>query len=411
MIAVEVAIVGAGLAGLTCARRLRDAGCECLVLEAADAVGGRVRTDLVDGFRLDRGFQVLLTAYPEARRWLDYQKLKLQRFDPGALVWRGGRFHCVSDPFRCPGRAWATFRAPVGTLADKARIARYRARSRQGSLESIFMEPETTALEALKAEGFSEAMIERFLRPWLGGIFLDRELETSSRMLRFVFRMFAEGDAAVPANGMQAIPEQLAAGLPQEALRLNAPVLKVAGGEVELASGERIRARQVVLATDGASAAALDLRLQAPRWRSVDTYYFAAPKLPSEERMIALDGEGFGPVNHLAVMNAVAPSYSRSGEGLIVASVVGKPELVGMEMEERIRIQMRRWWGEQVDGWRMLRRYELRQALPIRSPLTAGMPHPVAARLWRCGDWTATPSIQGAMESGRRVAEAILQLP
>ena len=179
----DIVIIGAGLAGLTCARRLHAAGVSCVVLEADDAVGGRVRTDIVDGFQLDRGFQVFLTAYPTARAWLDYEQLQLRTFAAGSRVRCDGAMHEVSDPWREPGAWWATLRAPVGSLADKIRIATLRRAARRGTLAELWARPETTALAALRAHGFSERMIERFLRPWFGGIFLDRELETSSRML------------------------------------------------------------------------------------------------------------------------------------------------------------------------------------------------------------------------------------
>ena len=179
----DVIIIGAGLAGLTCARRLQAGGVDCLVLEAGDGIGGRVRTDRVEGFRLDRGFQVLLTAYPAAKTWLDYERLELRKFSPGARVWCDGTMHRVSDPWREPGALWETMRAPVGSLADKVRIGTLRAAARRGTLAELFARPETSALRALRAHGFSERMIERFMRPWLGGVFLDRELETSSRLL------------------------------------------------------------------------------------------------------------------------------------------------------------------------------------------------------------------------------------
>ena len=246
----DVVIVGAGLAGLTCARRLQAQGRACLVLEAADAVGGRVRTDLVDGFQLDRGFQVLLTAYPAAERWLDYDALALGRFSSGARVWCEGAMHLVSDPTRQPGDLMATLKAPVGSMGDKLMIATLRSAARRGTLDELFARPETTAMAALRAHGFSDVMFERFLRPWFGGIFLDAELTASSRMLDFVLRMFGEGHAAVPAAGMQTIPEQLAAGLTPGSVRVNAPVAAIGNGVVTLQSGERVAASHIVVATD-----------------------------------------------------------------------------------------------------------------------------------------------------------------
>ena len=259
----DVLIVGAGLAGLCCARRLQNQGIRCLLLEAANSVGGRIRTDVVDGFRLDRGFQVFLTSYPEAKQILDYDGLRLRSFLPGALVRHGGRFHQLTDPWRRPFAALRSLFSPIGSFADKLRVARLRSRSLKGTLEERFRDPETTTLKSLQDAGFSTAMIERFFRPFLGGIFLDSELDTSSRMFHFVFRMFSLGSASLPAEGMEAIPRQLASGLPPDSVRLGTRVVGVQSGSVRLDTGEEIKGRAVVVATEGAGAAQLLGRLRA----------------------------------------------------------------------------------------------------------------------------------------------------
>src|SRR3954470_6592948 len=218
----QVVIIGAGVAGLCCALRLQDKNIPCVVLEASDAPGGRVRTDKVDGFLLDRGFQVLLTAYPEAQSLLDYKALRLRTFAPGALVRVQGKLHRVSDPFRQPWTLPSTLLAPIGNLADKLAVARLRSQVRTGPLEAIWTRPETSSLEALRDFGFSPRIIDSFFRPFCGGIFLETELATSSRLLEFVFRMLSEGWAALPAAGMGAIPAQLAARLAPGTIRAGA---------------------------------------------------------------------------------------------------------------------------------------------------------------------------------------------
>ncbi len=302
----DVVIVGAGLAGLACALRLHETGARVRVLEASDGVGGRVRTDVVDGFRLDRGFQVLLTAYPEARRVLDYPALDLRPFLPGALVRHSSRFHEFSDPWRRPSRLWPTLTAGVGTLADRFRMVRFRGRTQRGSLEDLFLRPETSAAERLHAEGFSAEMIDAFFRPFFGGILLDRSLSASSRMLEFVFRMMAEGDVALPAAGMGAIPEQMAARLPAGTIRLGARVASAGPREVRLDSGEAIGGDAVVIATEGPEAARL-AGLPAPGSRPVTCLYFAAERAPVAEPILVLDGDGTGPVNNLCFPTQVAP--------------------------------------------------------------------------------------------------------
>jgi len=405
----ETIIIGAGLAGLTCARALHAAGRGCVVLEAGDEVGGRVRTDRIEGFLLDRGFQVLLTAYPEARRWLEYAALDLRVITPGALVWKDGARHRVSDPWRRPRDLAATLRAPVGTLADKLRIATLQLKAGRGSLEDVFRRPETTALAALRAHGFSDGMIEGFLRPWLGGIFLDPALETSSRMLEFVFRMFAGGDTALPASGMQAIPRQLAAGLPAGSVRCGAAVEAIDGRAVRLASGERLSARHLVVATDGTAAAGLVPRLPPPAWRAATTVYFAAARSPVGEGTLMLNGTGRGRVNTLIDLSQVSPSYAPPGQSLLSVTVAGSPSEEDEPLAASLRSELADWFGPAaVAEWRLLRICRIRQALPVRWPLTRSAPTPLSPGLWVCGDHRDTASIQGAMQSGRETAEALL---
>ena len=404
----DVVIVGGGLAGLTCARRLQARGRACLVLDAGDAVGGRVGTDRVEGFQLDRGFQVLLTAYPAAQRWLDYEALSLRRFSSGAQVWCEGAMHVVSDPTREPGDLLATLKAPVGTLADKLKIATLRSAARRGPLDEVFTRPETTALEALQGHGFSSTMIERFLRPWLGGIFLDDSLTVSSRMLTFVLRMFAEGHAAVPAAGMQAIPEQLAAGLTTGTVRLDAPVVAVGDGAVTLQSGERVAADRIVVATDGTTAARLLPGLPPTSWRHVTCLYFAAPASPLGAPVLALNGSGAGLVNNVAVMSDVASRYAPPGQALVSVSVLKDAPGDDASVAAQVQAELTGWFGTPVREWRWLRSYRIARALPVRRPLERAAPIPVRPGVWAAGDFLTTPSIQGAMESGESVADAVL---
>ena len=385
----DVIIIGAGLAGLACAKHLAAGGVQCQVIESSDGVGGRVRTDLVDGFQLDRGFQVLLTAYPEAQAVFDYESLRLQPFEPGALVQRNHHRHLLSDPWRRPSRALESLFSPIGTLFDKLRVALMRFRALHG-IETAA----TSTYAYLDAQGFSSSFIESFWRPFFAGIFLERELVTSSRMAEFVFRMMASGDTVLPAEGMGAMSRQLAEGV---AVRLNARVKSIEGCAAQLESGERLVAKAVVVATEGPEA----LRLAGlPKMgsRSVSNLYFAADHAPIAEGLLVLNGEMTGPVNNLCVPSNVAPTYAPAGAALISASVLGmNPD------EVTVREQLATWFGPEVHRWRHLRTYRIAHAQPEPGP------RQFPPGMVVCGDHCESPSLQGALVSGRRAAELVMK--
>lgn len=405
----DVLIVGAGLAGLCCARELHAKGISFQILEASDGIGGRVRTDKVDGFLLDRGFQVLLTAYPEAKRCLDYSRLELKPFLPGVLSWYAGRMNKLVDPWRMPGAWKEAFRSEFGTLADKLRIARLRSRLRRSSIEEIFRRPERGTKDALAAEGFTSEMIHHFFRPFLGGILLDGELKSSSRMFEFVLKMMSEGEASLPSRGMGAISTQLAERFPCDAVRLNTRVEALHENELTLAGGETLRARAIVIAAEGPSAAHLVGEVE-PASRSVTCFYYAAEETPVAEPILVLNGDGAGPINNFAVISRVAPTYAPADKHLVSVSVLGIHQLTDVQLGGFIIAQMKNLFGKMASAWQFLRSYRITHAQPQQYPGALEPPQrPVRIRpgVYTCGDHRENASINGAMASGRRAAEAV----
>jgi len=403
-----VVIVGAGLAGLGCAVRLHREGIPVVLLEAADRVGGRVATDVVEGFRLDVGFQVLLTSYPEARAQLDLDALELRSFRPGSLVREHDRTTRVADPWREPLLAIRSLASPLVRLADGWRAARLRRRlTRADSALGA------TAAEILVASGISPRLRHAFFEPFFTGVTLDDSLSIPGDYFAFLFRMFAQGHAALPKNGMGAIPEQLASHLPRDAVRTGCPVRSIDDRHVTLDDGSRIAASAVVVATDGRHAAQL-CDLPAPSGhRATTTHYFAASEPPFEDPVLMLNGTGQGSIVHLSVPSQVQHSYAPDGQHLVAVSVLGADAGDAAASQHPIRKELTSWFPD-ADRWRHLRSYRIPCAQPtIRASGAAAMAKPgfvrQSARRFVCGDHLATPSIQGALLGGRNAAEALIE--
>ena len=431
-----------------------------LVLDASDGVGGRVRTDrTAEGFRLDRGFQILLTDYPEARRIFDYQALDLRYFRSGAVIrLADGRETTLENPLDAPLAAFAALAAPIGTLQDKLLIAKLVAQLQRPTPEQLLARPAVSTLDFLRRYGWSEQIINSFFRPFFGGVYLDRELRTASNFFEFVFQQFARGRVALPALGIGALPEQLAARLPTSALRLSAPVAAVLDGgrRVRLASGETLEAAAVVLATDGPAAARLlgvgmrDERLEMkdeevrrgtgeptelagqsagliphppsliPNPESfipnptlarttTCTYFATTGPVPSHgARLIHLQARRDGLVHNVAFPAEVSPALAPAGQGLISVSTHGAHGLAEEELTARLRPELADWFGPRAHLWRHLRTYFIPAGLPAYE---AGQPVQQELRLgdtlFRCGDWVSYPSLNAALGTGRQVAELL----
>ncbi|RAO05393.1 FAD-dependent oxidoreductase [Micromonospora noduli] len=401
----DVVIVGGGLAGLAAARRLHRAGVPWRLVEAEGRLGGRVATDVVDGHLIDRGFQVLNTAYPRLGTLLDTDQLNLGYFTSGVLVRKGDKLLRLVNPLREPTGGPGTALAGVGSLLDRLRFAALATGCATLPASRLLATPEATTETALRRAGLSDAIIEELLRPFLSGVFIERELSTSSHVLAMVLRSFARGRIGLPAEGMAALPRAVAAPLPADLLDLDTPVAEVTPGRVRTQAGD-IRCRAVVVAVDPPAAAALLPALATVRMHSYTTYYHSAPEPPLTEPILLVDGDRRELVANTVVLSNAAPTYAPAGRHLIATSVVGPTA----PPEPTIRAELTRLYGRSTADWTHLTTVAIPEALPAAPPPQGRLRKPVALGegLFVAGDHRDSPSIQGALTSGWRAAGAVL---
>lgn len=414
----RVVVCGAGLAGLVAARHLAAVGAEVTVFERRDTVGGRVRTVERDGYRFDRGFQVLFTAYPAVTRELDLEALDLRTFPPGACIARPGHRSILSDPLRQPTALPATLRSTDITLRDKLRVLRLRYDLSRMEPAEIFTGADSSIDTYLRDRGFSQRFLENFAAPFYGGITLDRSLSTSKRVFEYTFKALSAGSIAVPARGMGAIPRQLAdAGRAAGAsIETGCSVESITPGEsCQVRVGdEQYTADAVVVATDPPTARDLtDIQSIPTAARSCVTQYYGLPEstdLETGGRLLLNSGE-FGP-NQVVPQGEVAPEYEASGSTLISATYLGEREESDAELAELTEETLKSWYPDrQLGPVELLHTDRIPFAQFAQPPNrydSSPEPRDPEGSVYLAGDYTRWSSIQGAMASGRDAAAAVL---
>ena len=404
----KIYIIGAGLSGLVAALELEKSGFSPVILEASGEIGGRIKTDEVDGFLLDHGFQVLNTAYPELAKYLDLPALHLKRFSPGAVIFEGKEFYLITDPIRNPLKIIGMAFSTVGTLLDKVKMFSLTKELKKKPNSKIFDEPSLPTHQYLRNYGFSDRIIDNFFKPFFRGIFLEKHLNTSSRMFEFVFKMFALGHAAIPEKGMREIPAMIRRQLSKTQIYFNTPVKQVEGKSIHLENGDIIEADRIVIATQP-DRVMKQLQGQFSSPQQVINLYFSLQKSFIGKPMIGLlTGDRL--INNFVFMDDVAKSYSTNGRALLSVTVL-ESDVEEMELIEAVKLELEEVSGVNAEYFQFVKAYHIPHALPFLEDPKYSIPMTeckITDHVYLAGDYLLNGSINAAMTSGRIAAEAIV---
>ena len=405
----SIHIIGGGISGLIAARVLEEYGLSATIIEATDRLGGRVKTDVVDGYSLDHGFQVLLTAYPAAKKYLDFDALALQEFLPGSAIFKNGKQKIIGDPLRNLSLLLPTLFSGIGTVNDKLKILALNRRLKKKSIQNIFAEKEQTTHAYLENIGFSEAIITNFFTPFFSGIFLENKLDTSSRMFEFVYKMFGEGNAALPKDGIQAIPKQLFEKLKSTTYVFNTKVKSVENGSIKLESGETLKSNFTIIATQ-ASGLVSNLKKQATLWKSCDTLYFEVAKREIKKPLIGLIAMHNALINNIFYHTSLQTSATATKE-LLSVTVIDRQNLTNKQLVTGVQKELKELCN--IDSCTFIKQYNIPMALPNLQDIQYEM-LPSETRLtetiFLAGDTQLNGSLNAAMIAGERAALEVINL-
>ncbi len=400
-------IIGAGISGLIAATVLEQYGYAPTIIEATNRAGGRVKTDIVDGYQLDHGFQVLLTAYPAAKKYLDFDSLALQGFLPGSVIFKNSTQKIIGDPMRDISLLFSTLFSGIGTIGDKFKILQLNSRLKKKSIIDIFSEKEQTTLSYLKGLGFSSEIIEDFFTPFFSGIFLENKLETSSRMFEFVYKMFGEGDAALPKQGIEAIPKQLVKNLKKTTFIFNTKVVDLKNDTIKLDAGITIQSDFTIIATE-ASHLVSNLKNQSTSWKSCDTLYFEMDHRQIKKPLIGLIAGQHTLVNNLFYHTSLDTAVSPNKE-LLSVTVVNNQNLSNEVLIKEVQKELKEHCN--IESCKFIKQYNIPMALPNLKDVRYEM-LPSETRLtetiFLAGDTQLNGSLNAAMIAGERAALEVI---
>ncbi|HEX2916051.1 MAG TPA: NAD(P)/FAD-dependent oxidoreductase [Chloroflexia bacterium] len=418
---MKIVIVGAGVAGLVCGRTLQRAGHEVIILEASDAVGGRVRSDNVEGFTLERGFQVLFTAYPAAQRQLEYSRLALRAFQPGAIISKDGKRYVLSDPVRDPSALVSSALAPVVHLTDKVRTGTLAFSLIRKSIHEIITGPDETTEEFLRRSHFSSDYINNFIRPFFGGVYLDNSMNTSAKCFKFDFKMLSQGQTVIPAGGMGKISEQLAEGQNIRFFARVAALLKDNSGRyygARLEDGEEITGDAVVVSTPAPEAARLTGKAMPEKPTSTINLYYSGSARLYEGKKLVLNANSDPFINNCVLVSNISPEHAPEGQHLLSATILGVPDATDDELYQRGMVDLRRiFQGDShpevaLSSYRPLAIYRIPFGQFAQPPgIHPTLPDNDSGEpgLYFAAEFTEASSLNAAMVSGEKAAALIQQ--
>lgn len=403
----KIHIIGAGISGLIAAQVLEKNGYRPTVIEATAHAGGRVKTEIVNGYQLDHGFQVLLDAYPKVKQYLDLEGLKVQYFAPGAIIFKNGEKQIIGDGFRNKNLLWPTFLTNVATISDKLKILALNKSLRNTTIKDIFKKPEQTTLQYLKSKGFSDRVIEQFFKPFYSGIFLEPHLETSSRMFEFVFKMFGEGNAVLPKAGIGGVTDQLIKELKTTKFLYNTKVKEVKDKCIILENGEQLKTHFTIIATTAEHLIG-NLNNQQTLWKSCDCLYFEIPHKPYNLPLIGLVADTDALINNLWFHNNLEVE-SVGAQNLLSVTVVKSHVLSEEELVQQVINDLKSYCN--IENANFIKRFKIDKALPKLVDLRCDMAATetrLKPTIFLAGDYLLNASLNAAMISGERAAEGVI---
>ncbi|NVJ89876.1 MAG: FAD-dependent oxidoreductase [Flavobacteriaceae bacterium] len=404
----KIHIVGAGVSGLIAAQVLENYGYHPIIIESTDSVGGRVKSDIIEGYILDHGFQVLLSSYPAAKKYLDYTKLNLQEFLEGATIFKKGKSETIGDPLRNLHFLLPTMFASIGSVADKVKILNLNNRLKKKSIEAIFKDEEKTTLLYLKDFGFSNDIINNFFKPFFSGIFLEPDLSTSSRMFEFIYKMFGDGLAMIPKKGMQAIPNQLKDNLKNTTFLFNTTVEEVLDNEIKTVKGKTIKSHMTIIASE-ASSLISNLKNQETNWKSCDTLYFETDTRIINKPIIGLIAEDNALINSIFYPTSIATS-TKGNKELLSVTIVKPHNLSKDQLIEKVQQELNEHC--KIKNTRFLKRYVIKKALPHLTNIQYEISNTetkLKPTIFLAGDQLLNGSLNAAMIAGERAALGVIK--